>query len=388
LGFEHQHHGATSGEDEQTALTGITGKQKERDLSPHRPLVPRILSVSEALIVQLAAAGVSSSATDGSGGVGDRRGRRGGGGPGGPKLASGHERESMVVRGLLRDVGFRTVADGGGDGRRRQKVLPAAVTAVKGQGHGIKGDLGASTTSEVDMFEVLSEERVQLCLTLEHATDKISVYLGVSPEAWPVGMVPGFCTVQVEGVCRRLSGNGKSVYLAVARAGGGTVRVLSLALPPPPEKLPALGWSAPPHPPSVRGVSSTTRLGHEPGHLASMPVPACQATTATAAAAAAAGGGRASPTFMNSSNDSVRSDGVGHSPSSAPLLLFPRPRTRPVTSFARDDADHSGINTCQRIRGSSGGGGRSGHESVDPVVMASGRGVIRATRGGRVVLLD
>lgn len=30
---------------------------------------------------------------------------------------------------------------------------------------------------------------------------------------------------QVEGVCRRLSGNGKSVYLAVARAGGGTVRV-------------------------------------------------------------------------------------------------------------------------------------------------------------------
>lgn len=47
------------------------------------------------------------------------------------------------------------------------------------------------------MFEVLSEERVQLCLTLEHAADKISVYLGVTPEAWPVGMVPGFCTVQV-----------------------------------------------------------------------------------------------------------------------------------------------------------------------------------------------
>ncbi|CBJ27208.1 hypothetical protein Esi_0058_0134 [Ectocarpus siliculosus] len=139
LGFEHQHHGATSGEDEQTALSGTTGKQKERDLSPRRPLVPRILSVSEALIVQLAAAGASSSATDSSGGVGDRRGRRGGGGPGGPKLASGHERESMVVRGLLRDVGFRTVADGGGDGRRRQKALPAAVTAVKGQGHGIKG---------------------------------------------------------------------------------------------------------------------------------------------------------------------------------------------------------------------------------------------------------
>ncbi|CAM9210784.1 unnamed protein product [Ectocarpus sp. 12 AP-2014] len=388
LGFKHQHHGTTSGADEQTVLTGTKGKQKERDLSPRRPLVPQILSVSEALIVQLAAAGASSSATDSSGGVGDRRGRRGGGGGGGPKLASGHERESIMVRGLLRDVSFRTVADGGGDGRRREKVLPVAVTAVKGQGHGIKGDLGASTTSEVDMFEVLSEERVQLCLTLEHAADNISVYLGVSPEAWPVGMVPGFCTVQVEGVCRRLSGNGKSVYLAVARAGGGTVRVLSLALPPPPENLPALGRSTPPHPPSLRGVSSTTRLGHEPGHVASMPVPACQATTATAAAPAAAGSGRASTTFMNSSDDSVPSDGVGYTPSSAPLLLFPRPRTRPVTSFARDDADHSGINTSQRIRGSIGGGVCSGHESVDPVVMASGRGVIRATRGGRVILLD
>lgn len=139
LGCEDQHHEATSGADEQTALTGTAGKQKERNLSPRIPLVPRVLSVSEALIVQLAAAGASSSATDSSGGVGDRRGRRGGGGGGGPKIASGHERESMVVRGLLRDVGFRTVADGGGDGRRRQKVLPAAVTAVQGQGQGIKG---------------------------------------------------------------------------------------------------------------------------------------------------------------------------------------------------------------------------------------------------------
>lgn len=146
LMVKHQHHqqlnGATSGADEQSASTGITTKQKERDSSP-RPLVPRILSVSEAVIVQLAGGGVPSSATDSSGGVGDRRGRRrgggGGGGRGGPKLASRHERESMVVRGLLRDVGFRTVADGGVDGRRRQKVLSAAATAVKGQGQGTKG---------------------------------------------------------------------------------------------------------------------------------------------------------------------------------------------------------------------------------------------------------
>lgn len=49
----------------------------------------------------------------------------------------------------------------------------------------------------VDMFQALSEERVQLCLTLAEGADRISVYLAVGAEAWPVGMVPGFCTVQV-----------------------------------------------------------------------------------------------------------------------------------------------------------------------------------------------
>lgn len=49
----------------------------------------------------------------------------------------------------------------------------------------------------VDMFEALSQERVQLCLTLGQGVDRISVYLGVCAESWPVGMVPGFCTVQV-----------------------------------------------------------------------------------------------------------------------------------------------------------------------------------------------
>lgn len=52
------------------------------------------------------------------------------------------------------------------------------------------------------MFEALSRERVQvqLCLTLAEGADTISVYLAVSKEAWPVGMVPGFCTVQVGSV--------------------------------------------------------------------------------------------------------------------------------------------------------------------------------------------
>lgn len=47
------------------------------------------------------------------------------------------------------------------------------------------------------MFEALSKERVQLCLTLAEGADRVSVYLAVSAGAWPVGLVPGFCTVQV-----------------------------------------------------------------------------------------------------------------------------------------------------------------------------------------------
>ena len=49
------------------------------------------------------------------------------------------------------------------------------------------------------MFEALSNERVrvQLCLTLAEGEDTICAYLAVSAGAWPVGMVPGFCTVQV-----------------------------------------------------------------------------------------------------------------------------------------------------------------------------------------------
>lgn len=59
----------------------------------------------------------------------------------------------------------------------------------------------SSSGLDVDMFEALSQERVQLCLTLEQGADRISVYLGVCAEAWPVGMVPGFCTVQVRSSC-------------------------------------------------------------------------------------------------------------------------------------------------------------------------------------------
>lgn len=47
------------------------------------------------------------------------------------------------------------------------------------------------------MFEVLSQEGAQLCLTLAEGADTVNVYLGARAESWPVGMVPGFCTVQV-----------------------------------------------------------------------------------------------------------------------------------------------------------------------------------------------
>lgn len=51
------------------------------------------------------------------------------------------------------------------------------------------------------MIEALSKERVQLCLSLAGGADRISVYLAISAEAWPVGMVPGFCTVEVRHEC-------------------------------------------------------------------------------------------------------------------------------------------------------------------------------------------
>jgi len=54
----------------------------------------------------------------------------------------------------------------------------------------------SSRDPRVNMFEVLSEERAQLCLTLAEGADTVNVYLAARAESWPVGMVPGFSTVQ------------------------------------------------------------------------------------------------------------------------------------------------------------------------------------------------
>lgn len=118
------------------------------------PSPQEMLSVSEALCVRLAGSGIATPASNatassdggrsggGKGkGEGKGRGRGGGGGRGrGPKLDSTHERESVTVRGFLRDVGFRVVADGGGAdrGRRSAAASAGAITegSVKGRGRG------------------------------------------------------------------------------------------------------------------------------------------------------------------------------------------------------------------------------------------------------------
>ena len=149
------------------------------------------LSVSEALVVRLARNGVAAAgARSGGGGTrgGTRGGGDGGGSGGGPRVASSHERESVTVTGLLREVGFRSASTtfgggaGGGGGARPGHEVAA----------GKRDRMGG-----VDMFDVLSRTKMQLCLTLEEGVDRVCVYLGLRRECWPAGMIPGYSTVQV-----------------------------------------------------------------------------------------------------------------------------------------------------------------------------------------------
>ena len=117
------------------------------------------LSVSEALVVRLARDEVAAGSARGGGG-----GRGGtGGGAGRPRVASCHERESVSVTGLLREVGFRSTSTafgaGAGGARTGRKVAP-------------REDTGSGS---VDMFDVLSRTRMQLCVTLEEALSLIHI---------------------------------------------------------------------------------------------------------------------------------------------------------------------------------------------------------------------
>ena len=127
------------------------------------PSPQQIISVSEALVVRLAGNGVSapasssavSSGRGGGGGgkgkgKGKGKGRSWGGGVGrggGPKLDASHERESVTVRGFLKEVGFRVLADGNGGGDRERRGVAASAGSMaegknndKGKGKGKSGE--------------------------------------------------------------------------------------------------------------------------------------------------------------------------------------------------------------------------------------------------------
>lgn len=186
-------------------------------------------------------------------------------------------------------------------------------------------------------------------------------------------------------------------------------QVLSMALPPPPEHLPALGWPPPPAAPSVRGVdasSSKPRLSlsaeNNPRAGAGEATAATAATTATAAPAAPAGadGGGS---FVPGEFAAVCSTDAGYTPSSSspssPLLLIPRPRPESVASSSarrghvgERSGDDGGAATGQNTAIFSGVGGVGGVGGIGGAVpmatVTRGRGVIAAIRGGRTVLLD
>ena len=140
----------------------------------------RQLSVSEALVIRLANEGFVS----------------GRGGASGPRIDPSHERESISVSGLLREVGFRLKTDGGGQRNagvvrpmaREKGRKPAATSIAEALDEGSRG---------ADMLSRLSTAKMQLCLTLEEGPDTVCVYLALCRASWPVGMVPGYSNILV-----------------------------------------------------------------------------------------------------------------------------------------------------------------------------------------------
>lgn len=144
-------------------------QQQHRRTQEDRPCAPEVLTVSEALVVQLAP--LNHHPLRGSPkGMHDSSSRA----VSGPKLDPIHEREFISVVGVLIEVGFR----------------------VGGSGKAVKAPIVAKRT--LDMFQKVSERGLQLCLTLAQGVDRVSVYAGICAESWPPGMIPGYSVVQVK----------------------------------------------------------------------------------------------------------------------------------------------------------------------------------------------
>ncbi|CAM9242263.1 unnamed protein product, partial [Sphacelaria rigidula] len=298
-------------------------QQQHRRIQEDRPYSPEVLTVSEALVVKLAPQ--HHPLKSNPNGMHDSSNRV----VSGPKIDPNHEREFISVVGVLIEVGFRV----GGSGR----AAKAPIVSKRG----------------LDMFQKVSERGLQLCLTLAQGVDRVSVYAGICAESWPPGMIPGYAVVQVSGVSRRLSSNGKNMYLVKGQ--GGVVKVLSLGLPPPPPHLPAVGW--PMKPAKQATLSSVER-------------------TATAT----------TPSGRDGSSTPYPGAGGG---SSSPILLFRGPSTVPAADHTADrTADNAATTagTCSNQNGRCAAGCAA--RAVAVPVQFPGRGVVLGNRGGRTVFVD
>ena len=131
----------------------------------------RQLPVSEALVVRLANEGLVS----------------GRGGTSGPRIDPSHERESIGVPGLLREVGFQLKTDGGGQ-RNAGVVRPMAREKGRNPAATSIPEALDEVSRGANMLSRLSTAKMQLCLTLEEGPDTVCVFLALCRASWPVGM--------------------------------------------------------------------------------------------------------------------------------------------------------------------------------------------------------
>lgn len=174
-------------------------------------------------------------------------------------------------------------------------------------------------------------------------------------------------------------------------------QVLSLALPPPPELFPALGWSPPSAPTSARDAGG--------GSYAGLGLPARPAASGAESVGDAGGVNTTISTTALDFPAAAAVVGAGCQASardvpppsilpSSPLILFPR--SRPTPEPSRPSARSAANELCSRNGGGSDGagtatGGCGGGYWVGVATERTtgrGRGVIAATRGGRPLLLE
>lgn len=82
---------------------------------------------------------------------------------------------------------------------KRGEVLGRGGKTSPRLGEGSRTSTSQQKQHLVDMFQRVAEQGLQLCLTLAQGVDKVCVYMSVSPESWPPGMIPGHAVVQVRG---------------------------------------------------------------------------------------------------------------------------------------------------------------------------------------------